>query len=114
MSYDNQLARRLAVHNKARRAARTKRPMCIKPRWYSNKGMVWNMLGLYGQVIAGYKTPARAKKALRQAQWVYRSVLIELLADARRNFDDIDTAAVQVEVCLVETEHRAGQSCIRE
>lgn len=114
MSYDNQLARRLAVHNKKRRASRTKRPMCIQPRYYSNKGMVWNLIGLYGQVISGYKTPARAKKALRQAQWVYRSMCIELLADARRNFDDVDTAAVHVEVCFVETEHQTGLSCVRE
>lgn len=120
MSYDQQLARRLAVHNKARRASRTMRPMCVKPRYYTNKGMVWNLIGLYGQVVAGYRTPRRAKEALRQAQYLQRkfdSAHHKALAECRRHFDDIETAAVHVEVCYVETEHNASLhylGCVRE
>lgn len=112
MSYDNQLARRLAVHNKARRAARTKRPMCIKPRYYANKGMVWNLLGHYGQVVAGYHTPAKAKAALRACQYLQRAGAGQptLKSSGQRWMACPD----QVEVYFVDTEHRAGLSCVRE
>ena len=122
MSYDNQLARRLAVHNKARRASRTKRPMCIQPRYYTNKGMVWNLIGNYGQVVAGYRTPAKAKAAMRACQYLQRAgANPPMLKSSGRRF--MEANPYPVEVCFVETDFASmelratamyGSSCVRE
>lgn len=68
MSYDNQLARRLAVHNKARRAARVKRPMRLVSEWEPEGGLRWYVLGTYGQALGNFRLPSMAKQFMRRAQ----------------------------------------------
>lgn len=105
MSKDNQLSRALAVGRALRRVSRTKAPMRVEARYYPRHGCtVWNVIGHYGQVILGYKTPRRAKQALRECLYLQRCADGRARAELSRNFDDINTSPIHVEVCFIDTE----------